>query len=996
MGKKYKINKHLEHINLNKINSMSMKNRLIFLILFLIGNSIYSQVGIGKLDPSSSSQLEVFAADKGILIPRVSLTGTTDQATITNGNVNSLLVFNTALIADVKPGYYYWYIDRWQKIANSDEIISSSSGEGSGVPGKQGEPGYPGKDVLIYHDVITNEVYVQNTDGTWTKISGEKGEKGDKGNVGLAEGTGAPGNKEQAGYPGEDISIYKDNATDEIYVQNIDGTWTKINGKDGQLVVVDGTGTPGNKGEAGYPGSNVNIYTNNATGEVYVQNADGIWIRISGKNGKDGKDFTYSDFTPDQLEGLKGKPGIDGKDFTYSDFTPDQLASLKGETGPQGSMGLQGVPGPAGLQGSIGLTGDTGPQGPAGSTGAAGAQGPIGLTGATGPQGPIGLTGDIGPQGLAGVAGPQGTSGPQGVAGPTGPQGIAGPTGAQGIAGPAGPQGVAGPVGEAGPQGPTGLTGPAGPQGSAGLAGSQGPVGPQGVAGPTGSQGPIGLTGATGPQGPTGLTGSTGAQGPAGSTGPQGPVGLQGVAGPTGPQGPIGLTGDVGPQGPTGPTGAMGPQGPIGLTGPTGPQGAQGPKGDTGAAGTQGIPGIQGLKGDKGADGIQGPAGVQGVAGVPGEKGADGAVGPIGPKGDPGDPATVTKTNLKIEAGTPMSIAGTGKIVDADLTLKITPGTAGQVLTTNVLNAVVWAPPVVDGTEWNISGTSTDALSNKINEITRSGNIRIGSDNGGSVAVGNNADAGYVNIYDQQGTKQVMINYHNPSKTFYLQNLAGDISIGQSGYNKVGIGTGIPVSKLFVESGAIGVSSNLTDVYPQLNSGTGGFFLGWASSNLSAGSGTSELVNYKGTSGALTNAFSFYNTPDAAKVNSGHLIASISSTGVYTALSDQRVKTEIKNIPYGLAEVLKMQPKMYNLHAVKSMANGRVELGETTGKNDLGLLAQELYKIIPEAVNKPQDENKDLYGVKYTELIPVLINAIKEQQAQLEDLKNQIEILKVK
>ena len=52
--------------------------------------------------------------------------------------------------------------------------------------------------------------------------------------------------------------------------------------------------------------------------------------------GEPGKDFTYGDFTENQLQLLKGEP------FTYNDFTQDQLDALKGE---KGEPGIQGVPG---------------------------------------------------------------------------------------------------------------------------------------------------------------------------------------------------------------------------------------------------------------------------------------------------------------------------------------------------------------------------------------------------------------------------------------------------------------------------------------------------------------------------------------------------------------------------------------------------------------------------------------------------------------------------
>jgi len=89
--------------------------KLILCLFILLGTTLYAQVGVGTASPNVSTQLDVVATNKGILIPRVPLKSTTDATTITNGNVNSLLVFNTATIADIKPGYYYWYVGKWHR-----------------------------------------------------------------------------------------------------------------------------------------------------------------------------------------------------------------------------------------------------------------------------------------------------------------------------------------------------------------------------------------------------------------------------------------------------------------------------------------------------------------------------------------------------------------------------------------------------------------------------------------------------------------------------------------------------------------------------------------------------------------------------------------------------------------------------------------------------------------------------------------------------------------
>ncbi|WKL49475.1 hypothetical protein Q1W71_06710 [Flavobacterium pectinovorum] len=102
-----------------------MNNKLLSVILILCSYTAYSQVGIGTPMPNASSQLEIVANDKGLLIPRISLTGSTDTTTIVTGNVNSLLVFNTATISDIKPGYYYWYDNKWNRVVISNEITIS-------------------------------------------------------------------------------------------------------------------------------------------------------------------------------------------------------------------------------------------------------------------------------------------------------------------------------------------------------------------------------------------------------------------------------------------------------------------------------------------------------------------------------------------------------------------------------------------------------------------------------------------------------------------------------------------------------------------------------------------------------------------------------------------------------------------------------------------------------------------------------------------------------
>ncbi|MFD2566137.1 beta strand repeat-containing protein [Pseudotenacibaculum haliotis] len=101
-----------------------MTKKLLFISLMLTAMTSIAQVGIGTTNPNTSAQLDIVSTDKGVLIPRVALQSTTDGSTIANGNVVSLLVFNTQTANDVVPGFYYWHNLKWNQILNIDDIAS--------------------------------------------------------------------------------------------------------------------------------------------------------------------------------------------------------------------------------------------------------------------------------------------------------------------------------------------------------------------------------------------------------------------------------------------------------------------------------------------------------------------------------------------------------------------------------------------------------------------------------------------------------------------------------------------------------------------------------------------------------------------------------------------------------------------------------------------------------------------------------------------------------
>lgn len=96
-----------------------MKKIVLLLIsLFLVNLAFSQNVGInsdGAL-PDGSAMLDIKSTNKGLLIPRIALTGTNLAAPVTSPDT-SLLVYNTATAGtspnNVTPGFYYWDGAKW-------------------------------------------------------------------------------------------------------------------------------------------------------------------------------------------------------------------------------------------------------------------------------------------------------------------------------------------------------------------------------------------------------------------------------------------------------------------------------------------------------------------------------------------------------------------------------------------------------------------------------------------------------------------------------------------------------------------------------------------------------------------------------------------------------------------------------------------------------------------------------------------------------------------
>jgi len=107
------------------------------------------------------------------------------------------------------------------------------------------------------------------------------------------------------------------------------------------------------------------------------------------------------------------------------------------------------------------------------------------------------------------------------------------------------------------------------------------------------------------------------------------------------------------------------------------------------------------------------------------------------------------------------------------------------------------------------------------------------------------------------------------------------------------------------------------------------------------------------------------------------------ATGVYTALSDARLKENVVPIQRGLSSVLLLNPVSYTM------------VGDETAVQQIGLIAQEVVSVVPEVVSAPTVSNS-WYGLNYSGFVPVLIKAIQEQQALIQSLTTRLTALEAK
>ncbi len=148
------------------------------------------------------------------------------------------------------------------------------------------------------------------------------------------------------------------------------------------------------------------------------------------------------------------------------------------------------------------------------------------------------------------------------------------------------------------------------------------------------------------------------------------------------------------------------------------------------------------------------------------------------------------------------------------------------------------------------------------------------------------------------------------------------------------------------------------------------------------GSNDGVRIQNEGSNGHYWNLYTSNTTGDFEFYENGIKRATINqTTGVYTAVSDSRLKQNISDLSDVLPSVMTLQARTYQF---KDVSDERYFTG---------FIAQELEKVFPQYVYYGGDDQV-VYTVDYGSMSVIALKAIQEQQGQIEELRREIEELK--
>lgn len=482
----------------------------------------------------------------------------------------------------------------------------------------------------------------------------------------------------------------------------------------------------------------------------------------------------------------------------------------------------------------------------------------------------------------------------------------------------------------------------------------------------------------------------------------------------------------------------------------TGLMGAQGPAGANGQSAyeiwlAQGNTGTQQdfLNSLQGATGAQGPQGIQGPAGPTGATGATGSTGPQGPQGIQGIAGSQNAWSLTGNASTTPTTNFIGTTDAQDWVVKTNNTERLRITSAGNVGIGTISPAsnleVVGLSKFGIGGQAALELSWD-NGTLLSPLTTLNSYSGGLIKAplqsnlimqirGNHFDDGLMVVTDKNldgipdaipfkvlSNGNVGVGRSMPTQQFHVNN---DVSGSDSSFvvttdGKVGVGTSSPIydfhllNKTLYLSGLTGSSSTMLSpggIELFRSAGISGFidfknneaedldFRIYLNSAYDDGNGAlvfreanTELMFIERTGNV---GISTANPDQRLSVNGN---ASKAGGGSWATFSDKRVKHDIKPFNDGLDVLMKLNPVTFKYNEKSGYTD--------VNKSFVGFIAQDVENVAPYMVNLYDDSNgpsglSDKRQFDESALNKILVNAVQEQQAQIEQLKKEMEEMKL-
>ncbi|MGI5913182.1 MAG: tail fiber domain-containing protein [Bacteroidales bacterium] len=205
---------------------------------------------------------------------------------------------------------------------------------------------------------------------------------------------------------------------------------------------------------------------------------------------------------------------------------------------------------------------------------------------------------------------------------------------------------------------------------------------------------------------------------------------------------------------------------------------------------------------------------------------------------------------------------------------------------------------------------------------------------------------------------------------------------GSSGYNTYSVNSlanGGDISYAFRGTSSGALTENYGASVVSYGSGTTN-----CGAYTAAYSGSNNYGTYARASGGSINCGIYAEAFGGSTNYAGYFSGDVKVTGEIITSSDSRLKTDIVNIENPLDKIMSLNGVSYNWNSEEFPER------HFDDRTHIGVIAQNVEKVLPELVYTDENGYK---SVSYEKLTPVLIEAVKEQQSEIEALKSENEEL---